>query len=75
MPAGFHCGAPILTTFLWSVTNRILGGGAAARLFSNLREEKGYTYGAYSRVSSDLYPGSFVANTEVRNDVTDRITA
>jgi zinc protease len=53
------------------VTNRILGGGAAARLFSNLREEKGYTYGAYSRVSSDLYPGSFVANTEVRNAVTD----
>jgi zinc protease len=54
-----------------AVTNRILGGGAAARLFSNLREEKGYTYGAYSRVSSDLFPGTFVANTEVRNNVTD----
>jgi zinc protease len=54
-----------------AVTNRILGGGSAARLFANLREEKGYTYGAYSRVSSDLYPGSFVANTEVRNAVTD----
>lgn len=54
-----------------SVANRILGGGAAARLFSNLREEKGYTYGAYSRVSSDLFPGTFVANTEVRNNVTD----
>jgi zinc protease len=53
------------------VMNRILGGGAAARLFSNLREEKGYTYGAYSRVSSDVYPGLFVANTEVRNAVTD----
>lgn len=53
------------------VMNRILGGGSAARLFANLREEKGYTYGAYSRVSSDLYPGSFVANTEVRNAVTD----
>jgi zinc protease len=54
-----------------SVANRILGGGAAARLFSNLREEKGYTYGAYSRVSSDLYPGTLVANTEVRNNVTE----
>jgi zinc protease len=53
------------------VMNRILGGGSAARLFSNLREEKGYTYGAYSRVSGDLYTGSFVANTEVRNAVTD----
>lgn len=54
-----------------SVANRILGGGASARLFSNLREEKGYTYGAYSRVSSDLFPGTFVANTEVRNNVTE----
>jgi zinc protease len=54
-----------------AVTNRILGGGSAARLFSNLREDKGYTYGAYSRVSSELYPGLFVANTEVRNAVTD----
>jgi len=54
-----------------AVTNRILGGGAAARLFSNLREDKGYTYGAYSRVGGDIYPGTFVANTEVRNSVTD----
>jgi zinc protease len=53
------------------VANRILGGGGAARLFSNLREDKGYTYGAYSRVSGDNYPGTFVANTEVRNAVTD----
>lgn len=54
-----------------AVANRVLGGGPAARLFSNLREDKGYTYGAYSRVSADLYPGLFVANTEVRNAVTD----
>lgn len=54
-----------------TVANRILGGGSAARLFSNLREDKGYTYGAYSRISGDLYPGLFIANTEVRNAVTD----
>jgi zinc protease len=54
-----------------SVMNRVLGGGSAARLFSNLREDKGYTYGAYSRVSGDVYPGTLVANTEVRNAVTD----
>jgi zinc protease len=53
------------------VMNRILGGSASARLFANLREDKGYTYGAYSRVSSDLFPGVFSANTEVRNPVTD----
>jgi predicted Zn-dependent peptidase len=54
---------------LW-VANQILGGTSSARLFSNLSEEKGYTYGAFSRVSSDLFPGVFVANTEVRNNVT-----
>src|SRR5205085_7526311 len=53
------------------VADRVLGGGGAARLFMNLREEKGYTYGAYSRVSSNIYPGTFAANTEVRNPVTD----
>ena len=51
---------------LW-VANRIL----SARLNSNLREEKGYTYDAFSRASSDLFPGVFVANTEVRNNVTE----
>src|SRR5205085_11694628 len=32
------------------VMNKILGGSAAARLFMNLSEAKGYTYGAYSSV-------------------------
>ena len=55
---------------LW-VANQILGGAPSARLFSNLREGKGYTYAAYSYVSSDLFPGVFVAKTEVRNNVTE----
>lgn len=50
--------------------NEILGGGDA-RLFRNLREEKGYTYGAYSSLSSDELIGKFVANASVRNAVTD----
>lgn len=54
-----------------TVANRVLGGGSAARLFMNLREEKGYTYGAYSSVTSFQFPGTFAANTEVRNAVTD----
>lgn len=52
------------------VTNTILGGGTF-RLFNNLREDKAYTYGAYSRLKSDKYAGSFSANTEIRNSVTD----
>ncbi|MCB0163412.1 MAG: insulinase family protein, partial [Anaerolineae bacterium] len=31
------------------VANSVLGGGASSRLFDNLREDKGYTYGIFSR--------------------------
>lgn len=54
-----------------TVMNRVLGGGPSARLFLNLRENKGYTYGAYSFFTADTYPGAWTANTEVRNAVTD----
>ena len=51
--------------------NNILGGGMDARLFQNLRETHGYTYGAYSSISSDEILGRFNANANVRNAVTD----
>lgn len=54
-----------------TVANRILGGGADARLFTVLREEKGWTYGAYSGITRPLGPGSFQASAEVRTEVTD----
>lgn len=57
--------------FVLTVMNQVLGGGASARLFLNLREEKGYTYGAYSRFYSSIYRGAFQASTQVRNAVTD----
>lgn len=53
------------------VMNNILGGGSSARLFKNLREDKAYTYGAYSSISSDMLVGEFSANAKVRNEVTD----
>jgi zinc protease len=53
------------------VMNRVLGGGPQARLFLNLREAHGYTYGAYSQVGDDKYREAWMANTEVRNAVTD----
>ena len=52
------------------VMNQILGAGASSRLFMNLREEKGYTYGAYSRSYSKRHAGSFEATSEVRTAVT-----
>jgi zinc protease len=54
-----------------SVMNQVLGDGPQSRLFLNLREAHGYTYGAYSRVGDDKYREAWVANTEVRNAVTD----
>ena len=54
------------------VANRILGGGGEARLFLNLREDKGYTYGSYSSLGSDKWaPARFQATASVRNMVTD----
>lgn len=52
------------------VANTILGGGTF-RLYNNLREEKAYTYGAYSRLSADKLAGKFEVSTEIRNSVTD----
>jgi predicted Zn-dependent peptidase len=53
------------------VMNTILGGGMTGRLFMNLRETHGYTYGAYSSIRPDKLVGIFGANAKVRNEVTD----
>jgi predicted Zn-dependent peptidase len=53
------------------VMNELLGAGPTARLFNNLREDKGYTYGAYSSFTAGSYPGPWRANSEVRTDVTE----
>lgn len=57
------------------VANQILGGSATARLFMNLREDKAYTYGAYSSLSSDELSGSFRASCQVKNIVSDSSVA
>lgn len=52
------------------VMNQILGSGGSSRLFMNLREEKGYTYGAYSSFDMRRQAGAFEATAEVRTAVT-----
>ncbi|MDQ3799279.1 MAG: insulinase family protein [Acidobacteriota bacterium] len=52
------------------VMNQVLGAGASSRLFMNLREEKGYTYGAYSSLDARRLAGAFEATAEVRTPVT-----
>lgn len=54
------------------VANSILGGGIfSGRLMQNLREDKGYTYGVRSYLSSDEYIGTFGTSGSYRNEVTD----
>ena len=48
----------------------VLGATASSRLFMNLREEKGYTYGAYSNLDARRSAGTFRATAEVRTPVT-----
>ena len=54
------------------LANEILGGrGASGRLFLNLREDKGYTYGANSNFGVDELNSTFGASAKMRNEVTD----
>ena len=54
-----------------TVANKVLGGGADARLFDVLREKHGWTYGAYSNLARNRGIGYFQASTEVRTEVAD----
>jgi zinc protease len=50
--------------------NQILGGGASARLFMNLREKRGFTYGIYSYLRSYQGAGALLIGTSVATDKT-----
>jgi predicted Zn-dependent peptidase len=56
--------------FAMVVMNHIIGSGTG-RLFLNLREEKGYTYGVYSDFSALHYPGAWRAGGNMRTEVTE----
>ena len=51
------------------VLNTLFGGYFGSRLMSNIREEKGYTYGIYSSLQSMEHGGSIVIQSEVGRDV------
>lgn len=53
-----------------NVLNATLGGGFSGRLFQNLREKHGWTYGAYSAFDFRKLAGGFEATAETRNEVT-----
>jgi len=53
-----------------SVMNNVLGGQFTARINSNLREDKGFTYGAMSVLSARKGQGAFFAYSDVQTEVT-----
>jgi predicted Zn-dependent peptidase len=53
----------------FNVLNTIFGGYFGSRLMSNIREDKGYTYGIYSSISHYRHSSYFSIETEVGNEV------
>lgn len=67
-----HPGSPDI--FAVVLLQSILGGGSDGRFYKNIREDKGFTYGAYCKFSPNVLIGNFTATAEVRNEVTDSAT-
>jgi len=67
-------GVPRTTADYYALTvmNTALGGSFTSRLNQNLREEKQYTYGAFSSFQYDKLPGPFLASASVQTAVTDK---
>jgi zinc protease len=53
------------------VLNTVLGGFFGSRLMSNIREEKGYTYGIHSHVQNHIKDTAWVISTEAGKDVVE----
>ena len=51
------------------VLNTMFGGYFGSRLMSNIREDKGYTYGIYSGITPELNGGSMIIHTETGREV------
>ena len=52
------------------LASTILGGGFSSRVNTNLREEKGYTYGASAGARMNRAGGAIIGGADVRNEVT-----
>ena len=51
------------------VLNNVFGGFFGSRLMSNIREEKGYTYGIYSYLENHIQQSAWIVSTEAGRDV------
>jgi predicted Zn-dependent peptidase len=53
------------------VLNTLFGGFFGSRLMSNIREDKGYTYGIYSYVQNHIQESAWLISTEAGKDVSE----
>ena len=53
------------------VLNTVLGGFFGSRLMSNIREDKGYTYGIHSHVQNHIQDSAWMISTEAGKDVSE----
>lgn len=53
------------------VLNNIFGGYFGSRLMSNIREEKGYTYGIHSYLENHIHESAWTVSTEAGRDVAE----
>ncbi|MEO6583185.1 MAG: insulinase family protein, partial [Ferruginibacter sp.] len=53
------------------LANQVLGGGAEGKLFMNLREKHGFTYGSYSNVGNGRFQNQFTTSAQVRSEKSD----
>ncbi|MES2901594.1 MAG: pitrilysin family protein [Pseudomonadota bacterium] len=67
---GVGAAAPAADLVPLRLTSTILGGGFSSRVNTNLREEKGYTYGASAGARTYRIGGGIVGGADVRNEVT-----
>jgi zinc protease len=53
------------------VLNNVFGGFFGSRLMSNIREDKGYTYGIHSHIQNHIHDCALVVSTEAGKDVSE----
>jgi zinc protease len=54
-----------------SIMNYTLGGAFSSRINLNLREDKGYTYGARANFSGNKYIGNYIFSSDIKKAATD----
>ncbi len=57
------------------LANQVLGGGFESKLFMNLREKHGFTYGSYANVGASRFQSQFTASAQVRSEKSDSAIA